>query len=136
MAPLDGADRDWAAFEVPRPVKFRTAAQHAHLVVVLVKTDPAIQILFERQVLDKRVAWEVAHDPIVKEVGNNPIHRMAHNRKKLRWLVENSSDIEGKMRADHATHRVLPFDRQLMELFGNLRGGSHQERRIGHLKIE
>jgi hypothetical protein len=56
MAPLDGADRNWAAFGVPRPVEFRTAAQHAHLVVVLVNTDPAIQILFERQVLDKRVS--------------------------------------------------------------------------------
>ncbi|MFZ0495162.1 MAG: hypothetical protein WBD78_05285 [Methylocella sp.] len=50
-----------------------------------------------------------------KEVGNNPIHRMAHKRKKFRWFVENSSDIEGKMRADHATNRMLPFDRQLMD---------------------
>src|SRR3984893_5716731 len=95
MAPLDGADRDRAAFDVPRPVEFRTAAQQAHLVIVLVETDPAIQILFERQVLYKRVAWEVAHDPIMKEVGNNPIHGMAYNRKKHRWFVENSSYLAG-----------------------------------------
>jgi hypothetical protein len=97
-------------------------------VVVVIKTQPAIQIFFKRQILDEWVAWQVGRGPIEKKIGNSPVHWLAQNCEKFRWPIENSSDVHGNVLADRATNRALPFNWQLMEHLGNCSRGSHPKR--------
>src|ERR1700740_1567640 len=75
--------RNRPALGAPRRVQLWAATQHAPLVVVVIKTHPAIQIFFKGHVLDEPVAWQLGLDAAEIETGNNPIHWVTQDREKF-----------------------------------------------------
>src|SRR6184192_4845306 len=70
-------------FEAPRRVQLWAAAQHAHLVVVVIKSHAAFQIFFKPHILDEAVTWQLGPGAAIMEIGNNSVYRLAHDCEKL-----------------------------------------------------
>jgi hypothetical protein len=95
--------------------------------IVRVNAQAAIEVFFYRHVLDKRVANKVFRHAVVKEIRNNAINWLAHDRKEADGRVEDGSDIHGDMLVDKAPDLSPLLRRQLTEFLFNLARRPHQQ---------